>query len=92
MAFGVFLNLPFLIAPRLLHLSARGMVNVEYLAVGIMACFLRRAPAVAVLALVTACDMVERSTFVFYFSQRDLTSSLKYLSLVPLTQRPKGME
>src|SRR6266567_6207049 len=46
-------------------------------------------PAVPLLALVTTCDLVDRSIFVFYFSQRDLTSSLKYLSLVPLAQSLK---
>lgn len=85
-AFGIFLNVPFLVAPRLLHVSARGLVNVEYLAVGAMACLLPRVPAFAALALVVACDIGERSFFVFYFSQRDLASSLRYLSLLPLDQ------
>ncbi len=88
-AFGIFLNLPFLLAPRLLHVSPRGIVNVEYLAVGVMTRLIRGAPAVPLLALVTTCDLVDRSIFVFYFSQRDLTSSLKYLSLVPLAQSLK---
>ncbi len=89
-AFGIFLNLPFLLAPRLLHVSPRGIVNVEYLAVGVMTRLIRGAPAVPLLALVTTCDLVDRSIFVFYFSQRDLTSSLKYLSLVPGSKSEDG--
>jgi len=64
-------------------------VNVEYLAAGLIVRLIRRVPAVPLLALVTTFDLVDRSIFVFYFSQRDLTSSVRYLSLVPLTHSLK---
>jgi hypothetical protein len=77
-------NLPFLVVAAGLGHNVRGLINVEYFFVAVLALFVSRAIVGFVLALIFLNEIFHLAASTYYFSDADFLKSASYLSCLPI--------
>jgi hypothetical protein len=86
LAYLVLPNLVFWIAGAELEILPRATVNLDYLAVAVVAPFVSVGIAVSLMSMALTADVFRCSGSIYYFSQRDALSALVFVRELPMAR------